>query len=158
MEMSGKKNVQSIKDRLIEYRERERDIDNQIERIENLEAKMVSLQSPEISGMPTAHSVVKDKICKMIAQKDEMEKQVRRLIEIQDFEREWISGILSCLKSADERACIQMRYLDVESWPKVSKMLFGHYEDYEERRDSYLRRTTKIHGRALKNISDYLEE
>ncbi len=162
MEMAAKvtlkDDIRALKERLMDYRERERDIDNQIERIENLDEKMRSLQSPELSGMPHAQNVINDRIGKMYAEKDELEHEIRDLIEFQSSEREWIKGILSHIKKADEKACIQIRYLDVESWGKVSLSLFGTNEDYQERRDSYIRRTTKLHGRALMDMAAYLRE
>lgn len=157
MAVNGNQDIQAVKDRLMDYREREREIDNQIERIENLQVKMVSLQSPEMSGMPRPSFSASDRIGQMLARKDEMERHVKKLINYQESERLWIQGVLSHLKKADERACIQMRYIDVESWPAVASMLFGNNQDFEERKDSYLRRTTHLHGRALQRIAEYLE-
>ncbi len=148
--------ISAVKTRLMEYRERERDIDNQLERIDNLSEKMVSLQSPELSGMPHAQFSSHDRIGKMIARKDEIEHEVKDLMDIQESERRWIEGIITHIK-ADERACIQMRYIDMESWSKVSMLLYGNKDDYEERKDSYLRRTTNVHGRALVQMAEWIE-
>lgn len=152
------KRVQIIKSRLMGYRERERDIDNQIERIENLEEKLFSLRSPVISGMPASHNAAKDKIANMIAQKDELEREVRMLVSMQDKERAWIEGMLSYLQKANERACIRMRYIDAENWSKVAEMLFGNMDDFNDRMDSYIRRTTKTHNRAIEKMADYLTD
>lgn len=153
----SKSAVQAVKDRLMDYREREREIDNQIERIENMEAKLTGLHSPEITDMPRAQNPAQDRIGSMVVKKREMEMRVLELINIQNEEREWIKGLVRRLKRADERACIEMRYIDAESWSKVTRMLFGNREDYQDRRDSYLRRTTKIHGRALQQMAEYEE-
>ena len=147
--------VTSIKTRLMNYREMEREIDNQIERIENLQAKMSGIGSPVLSDMPKSPNTVHDRIGRMVAQKDEMERKVRKLVDIQSRERHWIQNILSHLKKADERAVIQMRYIDSESWSNVSRMLFGAKDDYEEKQESYLRRTTKLHGRALVSMAKW---
>lgn len=148
--------IRSLKKRLIDYRDREREIDNQIERIENMEAKITGLHSPEITDMPKAQNPAQDRIGIMVVNKLEMERNVRELIKLQESERKWIQGLIEHVNCADERACIQMRYIDVESWSKVSAMLFGYKDDYYERRDSYLRRTTKLHGRAIRKMAEYL--
>lgn len=158
MESMGRQtDIQSVKKRLMDYWEREREIDHQRERIKNITMKMEGLQSPEMSGMPHAEYPEKDKLGRMYARKDEMERQLKAMEDLQDSELEWIEGVLEHLEKADERACIQMRYIDMESWPKVSFLLFGKEEDYSERYESYLRRTTNLHGRALQRMAEYLQ-
>lgn len=153
-----KYDVEAIKNRLVEYRERERDIDNQIERIERLEMKMTSIGSPTISDMPKAASPSHDKIGSMIAQKEELETCIREDIKKQESERIEIEGILKKLKHSDERAVIRMRYFDGASWNDVMDMLFGSRNDFLDREDTYLRRTHRIHGSALLNMAIYIEE
>lgn len=152
----GRFDVPALKKRLIGYTDLEREIDNQIERLENIESKMYSIGSPELSDMPKASTVVGDRIGNMVAKKSELEETVRELVKRQSEERAWIQETLRHIKKADERAVIQMRYIDSESWQRVSYMLFGCNEDYPQREESYLRRTTKLHGRALVNMVNYL--
>ena len=83
---------------------------------------------------------------------------MRELIDHQVEEQRWIDGVLLHIGNANERAVIRMRYVDAKSWPNVSKMIFGRNEDYEEKADSYLRRTTKLHGRALVDMATYISE
>ncbi len=141
--------VASLKNRLKLYRENEREIDNQIERFENLTAKMYAVGSIEITDMPKAPSPAGDRLASLIGQKVELEKEIRDLISHQENERNWIRDVLKGIKSPDERAVIEMRYIDVESWTTVTKMLFGENEDFEDRFESYRRRTTQLHGSAL---------
>lgn len=150
--------IKALKERLMDYRDREREIDNQIERIDNLRDKMLSIGSPELSDMPEPNGVARDRIGELIAHIDELERQVRDLIRFQGNEREWIEKKLTHLKKADDRACIRMRYIDVMSWPKVTLSLFGCNEDYMQRKDSYIRRTTKIHRRALAKMAEQITE
>lgn len=57
---------------------------------------------------------------------------------------------ISCPGWPDQRAVLQMRYLDGCRWLEITEMLFGGDPDYfDERQDSFLRRTHKIHGKAL---------
>lgn len=148
--------VSAVKKRLLDYRDIEREIDNQVERIENLEAKMYSVGSPELSDMPKAPSITQDRIGGMVARKEEMEAKVHRLIDRQTSEREWIQNVLKHVKKPDERAVIEMRYIDMESWPQIALMLFGKKPDFDDREESYVRRTTKLHGKALINMAIYV--
>lgn len=150
--------VETVKQRLVEYRERERDIDNQIERVEWLDMKMTSIGSPVISDMPKGASPSHDKIGSMIAQKEELEFCIREDIKKQENERAEIEAILKKLKHSDERAVIRMRYFDGASWNDVVDMLFGAKADFLGKEDTYLRRTHKIHGSALLNMAIYIAE
>lgn len=145
--------VQPIKSRLMLYRDMETEIDNQIERIDILAIRMRSLQSPIMSDMPKAPHSTGDRLASFVAQKDELERKIHSLIEHQAEERKWVNSVLEKLESPNERAVIQLRYLEVCSWDEVARALFGRNEDYLDRKDSYVRRTTMIHGRALVNMA-----
>jgi len=151
-------NVDAIKQRLVEYRERERDIDNQIERLERFTMKMTSIGATVISDMPKAISPSHDRIADMVAQKEELERVIREDVQLQSEERQAIEEILKHLKHSDEKAVIRMRYFDGASWNDVVDMVFGGKSDFIGKEDTYLRRVHKIHGSALLNMSIYLEE
>lgn len=153
-----KYSAKAIKERLNEYRENERDIDNQIERLERLVAKMTSTSAKPITDMPRTPGVAGDRMGVYIGQKEELENSIRAAIETQGQERSNIEGLLKTLRHSDERAVIRMRYMDQESWKAVSKMLFGNRPDYEEKEEAYLRRTHKVHGTALVDIAKALEQ
>ena len=106
---TGTNSVEIMKTRLQEYRNLNREIENQIERLERLEIKMYSPSSPNLSGMPKAPSGVKDKFADNIARKDELETKIRTLISQRDKERKEIENLTGKLRNPDERAVICMR-------------------------------------------------
>ena len=65
--------VAVVKERLKTYSENQRDIDNQIERLERLITKMNGVGAQTISDMPRAKGVVGDRIADMVSQKDDLE-------------------------------------------------------------------------------------
>lgn len=150
--------VDAIRDRLNEYRETERDIDNQIERLEHLNSKMVGVGAQVLSDMPKAPSPSNDRMADLVAQKEELENLIRTMVTSQSRERMEIESILSHLRKRDERAVIRMRYFDRSSWNEVTKMLFGSKGDFDEKADTYLRRAHRVHGDALLNMAKYIEE
>lgn len=153
-----KYDVRPIKKRLLDFRDMERDIDNQIERLECLKAKMYSVGSPEMSDMPKGGGPVKDRIASNVAQKAELEEKIRGMIERRDTEKARLSRIIDNIGDPDKRAVIQMRYFDGEEWSSISRMLFGNRAGFDDREESFRRRTTKLHGRALVSLAACIDE
>lgn len=143
----------AVKYRLIEYREREKDIDSQTERLDRLEMKIRSVGSPTLSDMPKSPSPPQDRTTALIADKIDLENDIRQAIAEQRKEKEAIETILRKLRHSEERAVIRMRYFDGASWNDVVDMLFGGKDDFLGKEDTYLRRTHKIHGSALLNMA-----
>lgn len=150
--------VTAVKERLNQYREKERDIDNQIERLERLVSKMTGAGAQVITDMPRAPSVSTDRMVELVGQKEELETSIRKAVEEQSCERSEIEGILKRLRHSDERAVIRIRYFDRESWSVVTEMMFGSKNDFQGKEDTYLRRVHKIHGSALLNMAKILED
>ena len=150
--------VEAVKQRLTEYLENERDIDNQIERLEHLNARMVGVGAQVLTDMPKSPSVTNDRMAELLGQKEELELAIRAAVTEQSRERQRIEAILKHLRNPDERAVIRMRYFDRSSWPEVRDMMFGHKADFGEKEETYLRRTHRVHGSALVNMAKYIEE
>lgn len=150
--------VEAVKQRLTEYLENERDIDNQIERLEHLNARMVGVGAQVLTDMPKSPSVTNDRMAELLGQKEELELAIRAAVTEQSKERQRIEMILKHLRNPDERAVIRMRYFDRSSWPEVRDMMFGHKADFDEKEETYLRRTHRVHGSALVNMAKYIEE
>ena len=152
------KNVQAVKDRLVSYRERERDIENQTELLDRLQTKMEGVGAQNITDMPRSPSPSNDRLSDLMSQKIEIEEMIREDVEHQKSERKFIESVLKHLKSADERGVIRFRYLMGLSWYDVTDAMFGAKGDYLGKEDSYLRRITKLHGQALLSMAKYIEE
>ena len=146
-------NATAVKDWLVEYREKDRDIDNQIERLERLVSKMTAAGAQVISDMPRSSGSVGDRLGVLVAQKEDLELSIRAAVESQSQKRRKIEAILSTLRHSDEKAVIRIRYIDRESWNTVAELMFGSREDYDEKEDTYLRRVHKVHGAALQNMA-----
>lgn len=150
--------VEAIKKRLKEYTERERDIVNQLERIERMEAKLTSVCSPVFSDLPKSASPSQQRMADLTEQKIDLENKVSRAMERQKEERAELSEIVDCLESSDEKAVIRMRYFDFSGWDSVLSMLFGGKEDFLDKLDSYKRRMYTLHGSALLNMGKAFQE
>ena len=57
-------------------------------------------------------------------------------------------------RNPDDKLVIQLRYFDRLGWPEVAETLFGSREDFDDKYDSYMRRTLRIHGTALVELAE----
>ena len=149
--------VAAIKARLNRYRETERDIDNQIERLERLTVKMTTVGAQVISDIPKAPGPSNDRLSILVDRKDRLDGKLREAINEQNREWNSIEEILAELDSSDEKAIIRMRYHDCEDWNTVSFLVYGNRDDYAEREESYQRTMYRVHGRALMNMARAIE-
>ncbi len=139
------------------YRENEIELDNQIERLQNLIEKNEG--TSVYSSRPKSEEV--DEFDELIyagyyIKKEEVNDYIQNLIGYQKRYRAEIENVLLKLNNPYERAVIRIRYIDVEEWSEVCRVIFGTSEDYDEKFDSYTRRMYNIHGSALANIADIL--
>lgn len=150
--------AEAIKKRLKQYIERERDIENQLERIERMEAKLTSAGSPVFSDLPKSASPSQQRMADLTICKMDLEKKVQRTMELQKNERNELEKIIDKLEISDEKAVVRMRYFDSASWDSVLSMLFGGCEDFLGKEDSYMRRVYNLHGSALLNMGKIYQE
>lgn len=140
------------KERLRRYTNLIREIDNQIERLELMEEKLTAPASPKLDGMPRTGASTFDRMALEIAKKEELERGIKRLIQKERDEAADIQEAVKLLRNPDERQVILMRYIDGLQWPEICEALFGQEKDFEERADVLMRKTFRIHGRALANL------
>ena len=150
--------VEAVKQRLIDLRDLRREIENQSERLERLETKLVGVGALALTDMPKSPSPSNDRISDLMQQKFDLEEDIRATLEHRRRERMFFEKIIRRLKRSDERAVIRSRYLDGASWGDVVDLLYGDEEDLLEREDMYRKRVFKLHGRALLSMAQYIED
>ena len=147
------KETDAIKQKLESYATLQRKIDNQIERLENLNATMGSPSTPNLTGLPSGGGDGTSKIERQVAKKDELEKKIRRMIMEERQLRKELEQLIETLKNPDEQTVIEMRYIDRTKWWTVCAALYSTEPDYNEKADKYLKRTFKLHGSALQALA-----
>lgn len=142
-----------IRVRLNDYRLLNKEIDNNIERLEMLQMKAYSPSSPTLTGMPRSQSENFDKIAYAASKISDLENEIRTLIKERDKEKEDIEILVKMLKNPDEKAVILLRYIDSAEWVDIILLLYGNKEDYEEKFDNYKQRVFRLHNSAMSNMS-----
>lgn len=147
------KETDAIKSKLENYSRLQRLIDNQISRLETITARMSSISSPNLSGQSCGNSDNSSKQERLVIRKLELEENVKELIYKETMIRGEISALLEKLENPDERAVIEMRYIDRQSWWSITEMLYGKEPNYSVHKQRYLKRALKIHGYALQSLA-----
>lgn len=106
------KETDEIKKKLESYAALHRRIDNQIERLENLEAVMGSISSPSFDGISGGGGDGTSKQERQVIQKVTLEETIRRMIADEDQERSELESLISEMKKPDEQTVLEMHYFD----------------------------------------------
>lgn len=151
------KETDEIKKKLESYAALHRRIDNQIERLENLEAVMGSISSPSFDGISGGGGDGTSKQERQVIQKVTLEETIRRMITDEDRERSELEALISEMEKPDEQTLLEMHYFDAANWWTVCAALHGSREDYDEHEQRYLKRTFKLHGSALQSLAKNIQ-
>lgn len=146
--------TERVRERLRKYVALLKEIDNQLERIGNIEIAMAAPPGPDLSGMPKAKGGISDRTSMMVERKMELEKQIDRLKAEEKAERKAIESMAELMGDPDERLVIQLKYLDRASWSGITAALYGSRPDFADKADTYQRRMYRIHGRALLSLAE----
>ena len=95
------KETDEIKKKLESYAALHRRIDNQIERLENLEAVMGSISSPSFDGISGGGGDGTSKQERQVIQKVTLEETIRRMIADEDQERSELEALISEMEKPD---------------------------------------------------------
>lgn len=146
-----------VKRRLQRFREQEREIDYQMERLERYSARLTDAGGRPLTDMPPSRSGSPDRLTEYLIRIEDLENDIREKMRTQAEEKSRLENVLDRVSSARERAVIRMRYFDGCAWADILPVLYGEQEDYAERREAYLRRVHKLHGAALASMARILD-
>lgn len=151
--------IEQVKEWLLRYRDTQTDVDNQLARLDEMEAKMTAPRTAQLDGMPHGGGNSIDRIGGDLARLEQLEAEVREALAEGKRIYDEIEKAVKKIKGSgwgDQRAVIRARYLDLCSWSDVAFLLFGKRADFLDKEDTYLRRCHKIHARALVALAEIL--
>lgn len=144
--------LENVKKWLSRFSENERQLDNLTERIEALRSRLGAPRAPTLSGKPRSGGGGVDMIGRKLGAIEALEEQEQRLRARSRYLYTEISrGIDRIIgkRWVDSRSVLKMRYLDLASWEEINVMLWASKANFADCKDSYVRRTLRIHTEAL---------
>lgn len=151
------RDVQYIKDRLIEIRNSAEEIRTLQDLIDRYQDRLEALGAVNITDMPRNPSPDHDKITVALAEKMKLEEELEQVLGERKNGLEQVRRILKKMRDPKERAVIRYAYLywsPEDRWEDISFQIFHERRDYTDRLDTYLRRTYAIHQKALEHMVD----
>lgn len=150
--------TQAVKSWLQRYREAARDSEALDARAANARARAEAARTSHLDGLPHGGGFAGDSVGVALARVDELEREAQ---ETRAHALELYHEIDSVIKRIsgpgwpDQRAVLQMRYLDGCRWVEVAELLYGQDPDeFMERQDSFVRQVHKLHGKALAALAE----
>lgn len=146
------KKTDEIRKLLDDYVKLQRRIDNAEERLAFLEPRI----TPNLSGMPGGGGDGSSKVEREAIKKEELEEKIGKLNAEENRQREMIEEMIELMDNPDQQTAIEMRYFDRASWNAINAALHGKEPDFDENeneKEKYLKKTFKIHGRALQSLA-----
>lgn len=147
------KETDEIRALLEAYKNLQRRIDNAEERLAFLEESLFSPSSSGLSGMSGGSRDRSSKQERNYIKKEELARKLDEMNAEENRLREEIEGLVELMENPDYQTAIEMRYFDGVSWRTINAALHGGEEDFEAEEERYLKRTHRIHGRALQTLA-----
>lgn len=78
---------------------------------------------------------------------------LEQLLAEEEKEYEALTQIINALPRVEQRQVVLARYMDRQPWAVITAIIYGQKEDFEEKKDKYIRQIYRIHGYALANAN-----
>lgn len=142
---------------LMEYNELIRRIDHTEDRIREYRETMYSTGSPSFDGMPRAKGDGTSRQERAMFRLDHMQRTLDRLVKKEGALYEKLDEAMQQL-DPDLEQLISLRYFDCKGWKEVSAALWQYEEDYYEKEEAALKRTFKLHSKALQDLEQVYDQ
>lgn len=142
---------------LSRYRENEAALDDLLERIAVLRSRLESPKSVALSGMPHGSRSEHDPFIRTLAKIDDLEARAQDLLTVSRILYRELNDNIDQITGkgwADKKCVLRCHYIDGFSWNEVCEILFSRKSDFEEKQETYLRRTFRIHNDALEALQE----
>lgn len=123
----------AVKEWLQAYKKAEEEIDERLEQIRELRARITGIKAQEITDMPKAPRVG-DPMEEYVIRLEELEGNLER--EMRDHERDRMAlmKLIHNIRPKDQREIIKCRYLFGMKWPKIQVRVYRSGKEAERRK------------------------
>lgn len=137
---------------LNDLRRARQEIEIQAARYQELEYLSTGIRSSKLDGMPGGSGYDNDHIGIMLEKLEALSERINTLQAEYKEKCRFAEALVDQVNNPAGRAVLQARYLDYLSWDTVDAILYPTSEDYNDRFDSYRRRTFRTHANALQQF------
>ena len=139
---------------LSRFLDNEAELDRLEDRIEGLRSQLEAPSSPSLTGMPHGGGYEADRIGRSLARIEALEAQHKELLAKSRLLHKEIGAAIIQIKRVirkwpPRKVILEMRYLDCLEWDEINQVLWSKYDDYDDRYDTYTRKTFRFHAEAL---------
>lgn len=145
-----------------------RNIDRKQEELATINSKISSPSGMRLNENPISRQKTNnDKIAFLVQEKIEVEKDIEALDKYRIEER---NELLSAIKKLEdpvnfkkllrekrvlvaEASVLRLRYFCGCSWPEINETFHGGNEDFEEKKDEYIRKIFRYHGNSFIDLN-----
>lgn len=141
----------AVVSKLRKYHNMEMAVADQYERVVRLRENISTPRRSELTGMPKAQNAegYDYKQVELIDLTAEYEEAAKAL----KAERDNFNSMVALLEPGFEPMVIRLRYYDWKEWRDVAFGIFGDRIDYNDKEESYIRRSLSIHKTALNKLA-----
>lgn len=153
-----KSKSEMMKDWLAAYRNDEREINEQLEKLRELRARIMGIGAQEITDMPRAPAKIRDVLAEYMIRAEEIEERMNARILQHEKDRAAILRLLDRLKTVEERSIIKHRYLYGREWAEVMVAVYHNSADFGGKQEAYRRKMYRAHDNALRMMAREWDE
>ena len=142
---------------LMEYNEVIRRIDHTEDRIREYRETMYSPGSSSFDGMPRGKGDGTSRQERAMFRLEHMEEALKRLVEKEGGLYEKLDEAMQQL-DPDLEQLLSLRYFDGKDWKTISAALFKYQEGFDLKEEAYMKRTFKLHSKALQHLEQVYDQ
>lgn len=148
-----KSQADAVKEWLQAYLKGVKKVDDMLERLRTIQARMKSVGAQELSDMPRPPSAPKDRMAEYVVQCESLELAIKKESHELELCRKNILDLTGQLKKPEARDMIRYRYLYGYEWSEIMKKLYSDRKDLAEKENAYRRKMYRLHESALKEMA-----
>lgn len=144
-----------VKAWLNQYAEQVKHIDHLIDRADAMESRLRSPRTARLDGMPHGAGNDMDPTGTALGRLERLKAKIAEANKVERALYEERADAISQITGkrwSELQAVLELRYLEGMKWNDVNFSLFGNKEDFNEKEESYLRRSHLLHREALKAL------
>lgn len=141
-----------------------RNINRKQEELAVVNSKISSPSGMRLKEIPVSRQRVNhDKIAFLVQEKIEIEKDIKKLDKYRAEEREELLNAIKKLEDPEnfktlirsknvlvaEASVLRLRYFCGCTWPEINETFHGSNEDFDEKKDEYIRKIFRYHGNSF---------